>query len=78
MQWDFESKYFELDNLWLQISMGDLTIDDIKNIYQKIRDRYFTKSEKYQDIRLESTRVEKKSKIEWAKFLNSKYKLELE
>jgi hypothetical protein len=73
MQWDFESRYFEIDSLWLQITAGKLSCDEINNKFQRIRERYFHKAEKYQDIKLESKNVQQKAEIEWNRFLENKY-----
>jgi len=62
----YNEQYFDLDNLWLKISLGDLTNDEINTEYNNIHNKYFNISKKFLKVRIESNKsIVTKSENEW-------------
>ena len=70
LQMYYQERHFELDNLWLNISLGELTEQEIKNEYKVIYEKYFNLSKKFLKTRIEEEeKITKKATIEWNKNL---------
>ncbi|MDH5597999.1 MAG: hypothetical protein OEY34_02680 [Cyclobacteriaceae bacterium] len=70
MQMHYQELHFELDKLWLQISMGRLTTDEIADGYEVIYQKYFDLSKKFLKTRVPfNNTMEEKAMKEWNKYL---------
>ncbi|NQU27228.1 MAG: hypothetical protein HQ528_02960 [Candidatus Marinimicrobia bacterium] len=66
LQLYFEEYHFELDYLWLQITLGELTENEIRSEYKKIFEKYFNQSKKFLLIRIdEKSKISEKAENEW-------------
>jgi len=73
LQWHYESKYHEYDQLWLRISMQALTSEQIDEKYKELSDRFFKESNKYQRIRSDDKEIKRLATKEWDIILKNKY-----
>lgn len=66
----YQERNYELDDLWLQISLGDLTEEEIKDSYRKIYQKFFNQSKKFLKLRIEKNdKLSQKAEIEWKESL---------
>lgn len=66
LQLYYLERHYELDDLWLQISLGDLTESQIKEEYRRIYEKFFNLSKKFLKVRIEkSDKLVEKAEQEW-------------
>jgi hypothetical protein len=66
LQLHYKERHYELDDLWLQISLGDLSEEEIKNAYRSIYQKFFNLSKKFLKVRVENNKkIEKLAISEW-------------
>lgn len=70
LQLFYQERHHELDDLWLQISLGELTEEEIKDRYRNIYQKFFNLSKKFLKARIEkNNRIADKAKEQWRESL---------
>ncbi|MEP2771998.1 MAG: hypothetical protein ABJH05_07600 [Fulvivirga sp.] len=73
LQTFLDTKYHEYDLLWLDLSLGRLTSDELCDKYLELEERFFEESKEFVDINIQNNELALEVDTVWQKFLKRKY-----